>query len=126
MSIINQIINTSEILYGGDTITSNPTSTLLLLPPLIVKLVDKAIANIGDNLTYTITITNVGLTSLTNVIFSDDIPNGTEYVVGSFQVNGSPATPTITGDTLSYTIPTILPPGTAIVSFSVIIIGGEE
>lgn len=125
MAIINSIENSASISYGGSTINSNTVTTILLLPPLIVKAVDKLLASIGEDLTYTITITNVGLSSITNLPFSDVIPEGSEYVTGSFTVNGTSATPTITGSTLSYTIPTVGILGTATITFQVEVVGGE-
>lgn len=54
MAIINKLENISSISYGGNTISSNAVSTVLLLPPTILKAVDKLTASIGDTLTYTI------------------------------------------------------------------------
>lgn len=57
-----------------------------------LKSVDLTQAVLGDTLTYTIIITNNSPTiATTNVIFTDPIPNGTTYVLGSATVNGSPA-----------------------------------
>lgn len=125
MAIINRIENAASITYNGQTITSLPAETLLLVLPTILKTVDKAIANIGDTLTYTVTITNLGLTSMNNVPFSDEIPAGSEYVDGSFKLNGSTVTPTITEGVLNYTIPSIGILGTAIIQFQVTAVGGE-
>lgn len=125
MAIINTLSNTASVTYGGNTITSTPAVTALLLAPTIVKLVDKAIASIGDTLTYTVTVTNLSATALTNLPFSDAVPAGATYVASSFKVNGTAATPTVTGSTLTYTIPTIAALGTAIITFQVSVVGGS-
>lgn len=52
------------------------------------KIVNKTYANVGDILTYTIPLTNVGNTTANNVIFSDTIPSDTTLVPGSFTQNG--------------------------------------
>lgn len=126
MALINSINNTASISYDGSDINSNTTATILLLPPTILKSVDKLIASIGDTLTYTVTITNVALSPITNLPFSDIIPPGAEYIDDSFQLNGSAATPILTDDTLTFTIPNIGILGVAIITFQVTIIGGEE
>lgn len=125
MAIINIIENTASVVYNGDTITSLPAVTTLLLPPLIVKTVDKLIASVGETLTYTILITNVALGAITSLPFTDQIPPGAEYVDETFTLNGSPATPTLTNDTLSFTIPNIGTLGIATITFQVEVVGGE-
>lgn len=124
MALINKLDNTASITYGGSTITSNSVSTVLLLAPTILKAVDKLTASIGDTLTYTVTITNVGLNALSNIPFSDTLPAGSTFVTGSFTVNGTAATPAQTGNVLTYTIPTIPSLGTAILQFQVKVVGG--
>lgn len=125
MALINQLNNTASITYGGSTISSNTVSTILLLAPTILKAVDKLTANIGDTLTYTVTITNLGLSAITNLPFTDAVPAGSTFVTGSFTVNGTAATPTVTGSTLTYTIPSIAALGTAAVQFQVKVVGGS-
>lgn len=125
MALINNIENQASVTYDGVPVNSNTVSTILLLPPLIVKSVDKLVASIGEVLTYTVTITNVALDALTNLPFSDIIPTGTTYVENSFELNGSSATPVITDNTLTYTIANINALGTATITFRVEIVGGE-
>lgn len=126
MALINKVDNAGSIIYGGQTVNSNTVSTILLLPPTLLKTVDKLVASIGETLTYTIVITNVALQAITNLPFSDVIPDGTEYVDDSFKLNGTTVTPTITDDTLNYTIPSIGILGIATISFQVVIVGGES
>jgi uncharacterized repeat protein (TIGR01451 family) len=125
MAVINKIENIAEITYDGSTIGSLPATTLILVLPTIVKNVDKAVANIGDDLTYTVTITNIGLVAMTAIPFSDTVPPGAEYIDGTFKLNGSTVTPTIMDRTLSYTIPNISALGIATVDFQVEVVGGE-
>ncbi|MBJ8103255.1 MULTISPECIES: beta strand repeat-containing protein [Bacillus cereus group] len=54
-----------------------------------VKTANTAFANIGDTITYTVSIQNSGNTNATNLNFSDLIPAGTTFVENSFAVNGS-------------------------------------
>lgn len=126
MALINKIDNTSSLTYGGSTITSNTVSTLLLLPPTLLKTVDKLTASINDTLTYTITIANPTLSDMTNLPFTDTIANGASYVAGSFKVNGTAATPTITGSKLTYTVPTVSALGSATIIFQVTVGGGTN
>lgn len=122
---INKLDNTASIVYSGNTIKSNTVETLLLLAPTIVKAVDKLTASIGEKLVYTVTVTNVALSAITNLAFTDIIPTGSNYVEGSFKVNSASATPQINGSTLTYTIPNIAALGTAIIQFEVTVVGGE-
>lgn len=124
MAVINKLENVSSISYGGNTINSNAVSTLLLLAPTIVKAVDKLTAGIGDTLTYTVTITNLGLSAITNLPFTDNLPAGSSFVAGSFTSNGAAVTPTISANTLTYTIPSIPALGTEILQFQVNVTGG--
>lgn len=124
MAVINKLDNTASVSYGGNTINSNAVSTALLLAPTILKAVDKLTANIGDTLTYTVTISNLGLSPLTNLPFTDNLPAGATFTTGSFTVNGAAATPTLTSNTLTYTIPSIAALGSAVLQFQVKIVGG--
>lgn len=42
----------------------------------LIKTVDKSSANVGDTLTYTLTIKNTGRLDVTNVVVKDDLPSG--------------------------------------------------
>lgn len=126
MAIINKIDNFATITYDGIPINSNTVETLLLVAPTILKAVDKLTANVGDTLTYTITITNLALTTLTNLPFSDTVPSGSNYVDGSFKVNGSTVTPQINNNILTYTIPSVPISGVTTIEFEVTIVGGES
>ncbi|MGV8980185.1 hypothetical protein [Clostridium sp.] len=73
------------------TTFSNITTTIIAVGNLsVTKAVDKAYATIGENLTYTIVITNIGNVDATNVIFLDPTPANAVFVIGSVTVNGTP------------------------------------
>jgi uncharacterized repeat protein (TIGR01451 family) len=55
--------------------------------PVTVKQVDKTLTYVGDVLTYTVTVQNDGDVPANDVIFTDDLPAGTSYVAGSFEVD---------------------------------------
>lgn len=124
MALINKIDNAASVVYDGNPITSNTVETLLLLAPTITKAVDKLTAVVGDTLTYTITVTNLALSPLSNIPFTDIIAEGATYVADSFKLNGSSATPTVTDQTLSYTIASIAALGVATIQFQVTVVGG--
>ena len=126
MATINKLDNTASIVYNGATINSNTVSTLLLLAPTVLKAVDKLTADIGDTLTYTVTITNISLSAVNSLPFSDTLPAGCDYVADSFTVNGSKVTPAVTGNKITYTIPSIPAAGNAVITFQVLVKGSEN
>lgn len=125
MSLINKLDNIASVTYNGSPVNSNAATTLLLLPPTILKAVDKPVASIGETITYTVTITNVAINALTNLPFTDVVPAGATYVTDSFKVNGSAVTPTLANNTLTYTIPSIPSLGIATIVFQATIVGGQ-
>lgn len=54
----------------------------------ITKAVDKSVAKVLDNLTYTIVVKNLSNIAATNIMVTDAIPSGTTFVPGSTKVNG--------------------------------------
>lgn len=72
----------------GDPVADEVTTPVKLIKLDAIKVVDEAIATVGDILHYTVTIVNNGNTTAENVIFSDNVPDGTEFVEGSLTVNG--------------------------------------
>ena len=64
-------------------------ATDLFAPSLnVVKAVDHDTARSGDELTYTVDVSNVGLDAATNTTLRDVIPSGTKYVPGSMSIDG--------------------------------------
>lgn len=74
------------------TNSSNTTVVTIPLPPpgevTATKTVDIAAGAVGDVLTYTVLITNVGIIPVTDVLFQDVIPEGTAFVANSVTIGG--------------------------------------
>lgn len=85
-------------------------------PNSFSKVVDKAYADLGDILTYTIVLENTGNVPGNNVVVTDPIPNGTSLVPDSVTLNGSPTSQTPQGGIL---VGTINPNTQAIITFQV-------
>ena len=87
------VVNYANLAYtAGETNFAENTNEITI--PLvngrmdIVKQVDKAVAVRGDILHYTSTIINSGTFPKTNIVFRDNIPVETTFVVGSVRVAG--------------------------------------
>lgn len=102
------IPNTANVSYdaatngNGDiirnTIYSNTANLEILInraDVIIEKLTDKDFAKVGDILTYTLNLQNVGNVSADNVILTDFLPAGVSYVAGSLVIT-VPYTGTLT------------------------------
>src|SRR5680860_763733 len=125
-----QITNTATVDFefrinpAGPTQTrtkpSNPVVTEVELVQLqVIKDVDKTVAVVGDTLTYTVSIANTGTVTAMDVVFTDEIPNGTSFVENSVLVNGV-AQPGANPEA-GITIGDIPPGGFATVVFSVVV-----
>ncbi|HDR7600094.1 DUF11 domain-containing protein [Bacillus mycoides] len=95
----NPISNTANITFqytpiaGGTTFnglaTSNSAGTQINLANINgTKSVNKLFTDIGETLTYSIALANIGNIAATNVIYTDSIPSGTTFIPGSVTVNG--------------------------------------
>ncbi len=89
------IINPATVAADNDFDTSNnsDTATTGLTPEFdvtLTKAADNTTPTSGQNVTYTIDVTNAGPSTATGVILSDDIPSGLTFVSGT--LNGSNAT----------------------------------
>ncbi|MBW4083828.1 DUF11 domain-containing protein [Paenibacillus sp. S150] len=85
---------TFQSVAGGSTISgvvpSNTASLPVYSPVLgIVKSADTTNSTVGDQITYTLQISNTGNIGAATTI-TDNIPAGSSYVPGSFTVNGTP------------------------------------
>lgn len=125
MATITSVSNTASATFNGNVTQSAPAVTQLTLDPTITKTVDKSTASIGEILTYTVTIGNESEVPITSVTFSDTLPVGTNYVTGSFTVDGVSVTPSISGSTISYQIPSIEAAGNTVITLQAMVVGGE-
>ena len=61
----------------------------LLIPlQLILKSANRTFVDIGDIITYTISLQNTGTVSSTNIVLTDPIPNGTTFILNSVTIDG--------------------------------------
>lgn len=95
-----------------NVVTTNVSHALVA----INKAADKMFADVGDIITYTLTLNNPGNVAANQVVITDPIPAGTSYVPGSVMANvafvGDPTT------TIKLTAP-IPAGGSAMISFQV-------
>lgn len=91
----NAFIQPSSLSVSDVTTVSSNSHILQLL-----KSVDKATAKPGENITYTITYTNTGSTSLNSIKIEDMVPANTTFVSASF---GSGSSGTITNPSVGGT-----------------------
>lgn len=129
---INPIPNSANISYvftpisGGATVP-NATNTNIVTTEIgninlgpVSKVASESFGTIGDTITYTITFKNSGVTTATNVIFSDTIPISTTFISNSLVINGitqgglSPNPPGVT-------IPNVGPGESITINFNVIV-----
>lgn len=88
--------------------------------PTAVKTVDKAVAKVGDELLYTITLDNsTGTAQATNVKFFDVIPPGTSFVAGSFTQGGTSLPAANPTNPAGIALPNIATGATLVVTFKV-------
>jgi len=105
-----------ELCEEAMTVHSNEVETRII-DLKITKSASCAFAIVGGRICYTVTIeTN---TAIENVTFRDTLANELEYIAGSFEVNGTPHTPTIVGNEIQYTFN--LPAGTTVITFCAIV-----
>lgn len=102
---------------GGTSGVTNITQTQVVHAFVSTqKSVDKTSANVGDTLTYTLLLNNLGNTAANNIVITDPVPAGTTYVAGSatgtVAFTGTPLT------TISLTAP-IAVGGSATITYKV-------
>lgn len=79
---LRSVVNFSE---NTNTVSIDIISNRLT----VVKSVDKTYDVKGDNLHYTTVITNTGNLLKSDLVFTDPVPAGTTFVVGSVKINGA-------------------------------------
>jgi large repetitive protein len=89
----NQTTAVAQGTTTGDQYTINALGLQINVgsPSFLIttKTVDKAVAVVGDTLTYTVALNNTGGTAdANNVVFTDAPPPGTAFVAGSVTVDG--------------------------------------
>lgn len=102
----------------GDSSLTNTVTLPVSNPNLaVVKTTATTATNIGDTITYSVTLTNNGIATVNNVVFTDALPAGTAFVPGSVLVDGvaRPAASPATG----VTIGSIAPGASVTVAFNV-------
>lgn len=104
--------------YAIDDVSFQEIQEPIFIP---VKTVDKSIANVGETVRYTVTLSNTCERPLTGVFFRDTVPNGLAFVSGSVTINGAPAT--AANPDLSFTLPNVPGGGTVTVTFSALATG---
>nr|WP_202113169.1 DUF11 domain-containing protein [Paenibacillus sp. MMS18-CY102] len=105
----------------NQTAVSNTVTFPVSAPnAVVVKSTPATALSIGDTFTYTTTVTNSGIASITNVLFTDPIPAGSAFVSGSLSVDGllRPAANPATG----VAIDAIAPGITATIAFQVTVV----
>ncbi len=73
--------------YAIDDISFNEIQVPRFVP---VKAVDRQLANVGETVRFTVTMTNTCQSPLTDLFFLDTIPDGFSFVAESVIVNGTP------------------------------------
>ncbi|MCR8746291.1 DUF7507 domain-containing protein [Romboutsia lituseburensis] len=91
--VYNYAVINYEYTVGQQTtqaaINTNTTQTYVAVGELtIAKSVDKIYATVGDNLSYSVTITNTGSVNATKLAFQDLIPNGATFNTSSVVIDG--------------------------------------
>ncbi len=102
---------TSNVVVDGQTVNFSSNTVVAELfdssSVTLVKSQNTPLVVSGGTITYTVVITNLALTPVTNFNFLDTIPTGMSYKTGTFTVNGTSQSPTVTGQNLSYVITTL-------------------
>ena len=107
-------IDGQELAFSSNTVTSELLDDTVLT---LVKTQNSSIVASGGTITYTIVISNLSLSNLSDFTLEDIIPTGMSYRPVTFEVNGTAQTPTVSGQFLTYRFAT-LPVGETIVTFT--------
>jgi len=98
---------TLRMVVGGEALVTNFVVVLVDSVPKFIKPVKGANppnnrpVRVGDEVTYTIDITNGGDAPAHNVVITDPVPDGAEYVEGSTRIDGEVEVPHPLGAAIS-------------------------
>jgi uncharacterized repeat protein (TIGR01451 family) len=119
------IVNTASVTTPGDSNTADnsATATVLLTSPQLSAQKDVAdlgtppgsvnnVAEAGEDVEFTITISNTGNADSTGTELTDPIPANTQYIAGSTTLNGNPV-PDTAGPTMPFTTGRLVDDGVA-------------
>lgn len=74
---------------GNDYVIDDISLREIEVPDLnIIKTVNNSIINVGDFVTYTVSLKNNCTSPITNLFFKDVVPNGLEFIQNSVYING--------------------------------------
>ncbi len=85
----NVVTNTASIKHSDqfDPVSSNNSASIAVKGSqadlALTKTVDKSTADVGDTVTFTITVTNLNGSACHNVVVTDQLPTGLQYVTSS-------------------------------------------
>ncbi|ACA54238.1 putative cell surface protein [Clostridium botulinum A3 str. Loch Maree] len=102
--------------YAIDDVALNEVQVPLFTP---VKTISTPVANVGETVTYTVTLENTCTSPLTNVFLKDNVPNGLLFVAGSVIVNG--VSEGSFDPNVGFTIPNIPGVSTATITFDAVV-----
>lgn len=89
---------------------ANPVTTVLLIPQLAISKTGPDYLAPGSQVQYTLTITNSGAVTATNLVITDLLPAGATYISGG----------TLVGNVVSWTVPLLAGDGASVtVNFTV-------
>lgn len=109
----------SRVFNGS--VASNAVSIPASSPNVtIAKSASEPVAAVGDQITYTLTVANNGIAAVNQVIVSDPIPSGSQFVAGSVLIGGVPAPSANPASGIS--VGTIVASGNVVVSFLVSVV----
>lgn len=112
----------SFTLPDGRTLNGSALSNTVTIPVsspniAVVKTTTTTSTTVGDTITYSIALTNNGIATVNNVVFTDALPAGTTFVTGSVLVDGVPRTGV--SPSTGVTLGSIAPGVTVTVAFTV-------
>ncbi|WP_212934571.1 DUF7507 domain-containing protein [Bacillus hominis] len=88
ITTFNYIVNPNNLPVTNTTTTNTVTTTVQNDNVVAIKSVDVTNALPGQNLTYTITITNSGNVTIEDLLAIDTVPVDTTFITGSVTING--------------------------------------